>query len=114
MPNYTSTEMVLMELPSDLDEDLQETIEAKLVEWIPAKSAYVDSALPSYAAFKAYPYTPPVIEEITRWLVVDQVLRFFKLERRDADDAVESYRQMADRGLRQLSDGERVIPQDQL
>ncbi|MNK46794.1 hypothetical protein D3C87_655850 [compost metagenome] len=113
MPNYTSVDNVLMEIPAD-DLDDETEFKAKIAAWIPQKSAYVDSALPGYAEFKAFPATPPAIEEIARLLVVDQALRYFKLERRDPDDAVETYRQQAERMLRQLADGERVIPLSQL
>jgi hypothetical protein len=110
MPNYTDPQNVKDELPDDLEAETQ----AKIPGWIAAASAQVDSALPGYPEFKAYPDTPPAIEEITRLLVVDRVMRHEGLQRRDEQDAVETYRQQAERMLRQLADGERVIPLIQL
>lgn len=110
MADYTTKQNVLDELP----DDVREETDAKIPRWITDASAQVDAALPGYPEFKAHPDTPPMIEEITRLLVVDRVMRAEGLMRRDDQDAVETYRQQAERMLRQLADGERVIPLSQI
>ncbi|GEM_PF-5886636 len=114
MADYTTPENVLDELP----DDVSAAIQAKIPGWITGASAQVDAGLPGYPAFQAItdtPATPSLIEEITRLLVVDRVIRKLGLIRRSGEEeAVETYRAQADRMLRQLADGERVIPLDQM
>jgi hypothetical protein len=113
MADYTTSERVLDELPraSTIPAD----VTGKIPGWITDASRLVDSWIVSYptpfADIAANPSTPPVVEEVTRYLVVDRVMRKLGTIRRDDDGkAVDTYKQEAECTLRKIQTGERIIP----
>lgn len=113
MADYTTPERVLDELPraSTIPAD----VTAKIPGWITDKSRVVDSWITGYptpfADIAGNPPTPAVIEEATRYLVVDQVMRKLGTIRRDDDGKpVDSYKQDGESILRKIQTGERIIP----
>lgn len=116
MDIYTTSAAVLAELPQTPPASVQSLIAG----WITEESQVVDTWLPNYLVpfnditAPAYP-TPAIIERITRFLVLDRVFRNIGLLRYDeAGRVVDSYKVEAERLLRQLRDGELVIPVGQL
>lgn len=116
MPNvYTTQEKVL----DELFDDVSAVVTAKIAGWISDESRNIDAALPNYSTpfndIAGTPATPAAIEKACRFLVVDRVMRKVGLLRYDSDGKLqESYRAEGERLLRQLRDGDLVIPSDQL
>lgn len=107
---YTTASDVLNEVVSGVPSGTQ----ALIPDWITAESRYVDSALVNYTVPFSDP-VPAVVERATRFLVADRVLRKVGLLRYDeAGRVVESYKLEGERILRQLRDGELVIPAAQI
>ena len=108
---YTTSTKVLDELPSSVPT----AVSSKIDGWIADESRAVDSALPNYttpfADIAASPATPALIEEATRYLVIDRALRKSGLLRYDAlGKLVDSYEVKGKALLRDLRDGARVLP----
>ena len=112
---YTTSAAVLNECPPDVSAAVQ----ALIAGWIEDVSRQIDAAVPNYSTpFKAVtgsPVTPPIVEEAARYLVADRVLRKTGLLRYDTEGRlVDSLKAAGDLILRQLRDGDRVIPTSQL
>jgi len=116
MANYTTPDDVIDEVGID---DIPTNVQAKIPNWIAAESQVIDAALPNYevpfADVSATPSTPGLIQKACRFLVLDRVLRKLAMIRTDDNGrVVESYKHEGERILRQLRDGEAVIPAGQL
>lgn len=109
---YTTQAKVIDEILDDVPAEAL----ALIPGWIEDESRTIDAALPGYQTpFAASPGTPPIIEKAARFLVVDRLLRKLGLLRTDDDGRlVETYRRDAEKILKQLREGELIIPEVQM
>lgn len=115
MAVYTTSENVIDEIADDINA----AVTAKIPGWAEAESRTIDATLINYTTpfndIAGTPPTPAIVEKACRLLVVDRVMRKLGLIRTDENGRlVETYRQAGERIIRQLRDGDLVIPSEQL